>query len=190
MNIALFDADGVVIEPRKRYFSTRYAEKFGVPEELFQPFFKNEYVKCQTNQADLKEVLKDHLRKWRWPGTIDELLAYWFEEGSTPDRAALKIVQSFRKKGVQCYLATDQEKYRAAYLWKTVGLEREFDGAFFSCELGAGKASKHYWQKVLERLGNPTPSEVVFWDDEEENIQAAQNAGIDARPYSGLSDLL
>lgn len=184
MKIALIDTDGVLLV-KEKYFSERYSEKYGVPNEKIVPFFQKEFRLCQVGQADLKAVLPMYLEEWGWAGTTEEFMSYWFSTDAFVNEGVLEAVKKIRSDGVKCYLATDQEKYRAEYLWKTVELAKEFDGAFFSYELGVGKANPEFWHKVLEKLGRPNPSDIAYWDDEEENVAAARSVGIQARIFTG-----
>src|SRR3989338_9172762 len=186
--IILLDVDGVIVS-KETYFSTRYAREFGVPVENLLPFFKTEFRECQLGSKDLREALDKYLVDWRWQGSVDKLLEYWFKDGSMPDAEVMAVVKHARNKGVWCYLATDQEKYRAAYLWNDLGLAKDFDGSFFSCDLGARKHEALYWEKVLATLGNPAPASVFFWDDEEENIDVAQKTGINTHLLTGMEGL-
>lgn len=185
--ILLLDADGVVL-PKTRYFSERYAEHFGVSAESLKSFFKNELRDCQLGTKDLRIVLPRYFNDWQWQGTVDELLQYWFQDGNQPEPEILTLVEQTRAAGIKCYLATDQEKYRAHYLWQNLELSKHFDGSFFSCDLGARKNETVYWEKVLAKLGNPDPAEVVFWDDELENVATAKQAGIEAHLFTQRVD--
>ncbi len=185
--ILLLDADGVVF-PGGKYFSVRYAEDFGVPAEKIMPFFKNEFRECQLGTKDLKETLVKYLSDWQWQKGVDALLQYWFEDGNLPSNEVMALVSNAQEKGIQCYLTTDQEKYRARYLWNDLGLKQSFDSSFFSCDLGARKKDNLFWEKVLTSLGNPDPGMVVFWDDEEENVATAKEAGIDAHFFMNFED--
>ena len=184
----LLDADGVAIEPAEQYFSVWYAEKYNVPKELFASFFKNEYRECQLGNTDLKEQIEKHLNEWKWAGTVDEFLRYWFEMRRTPRTIVLEVVRGLRQKDIKCYIASNQEKYRAEYLWKEAGLSADFDGAFFSYDLRAKKNNTKYWELVLSKLGNPDPSEVEFWDDDKENIEVAKSVGIDAHFFTTVEE--
>lgn len=186
--ILLLDMDGVVLS-EEGYFSERYAREFGVPVEKLLPFFKSEFRECQLGVKDIREVLEKYLADWGWKGNVDELLQYWFKDGSVPDTGVMAVIRNARSKGIRCYLATDQEKYRAAYLWNSIEPSKEFDGAFFSCDFGFRKTEAKYWEKVLAALGNPDPADVFFWDDEEDNIKAAQKLGINAYLFTNIADL-
>lgn len=187
--IIIFDADGVAVAPREQFFSQRLSEDYGISPDLVMSLFKNEFYKCVVGEMDLKEVLKSYVLKWIWKGSVDELLQYWWEGENKMNMPVIEIVEKLRARGVKCYLASDQEKYRAGYLMETVGLSKYFDGHFFSCDLGVSKSKIEFWHKVLSKLGNPNPAEIQFWDDEKENIDAPREAGIDARLFTNMEDL-
>jgi putative hydrolase of the HAD superfamily len=153
------------------------------------PLFKNEFYKCVLGEMNLKEVLKSYIPIWNWGGTVDELLQYWWEGENKLNTPVLEVITQLRAEGAKCYLATDQEKYRANYIMKGMGLEKYIDGAFFSSDLGISKGDRKYWEKVLSILHVENPSEVHYWDDEIENIEAAQDVGIQTHLYQSISDL-
>lgn len=185
----LFDADGVAVAPREKYFSARFMEDYGVSPNLVLPLFKNEFPECVLGKKDLKEVLKSYVTAWQWQGTIDELLDYWLAGENKRNEPVLTLIAKLRSDGYPCYLATDQVKERKEYLLERMHLAQDFDGSFFSCDLGVSKSTAEYWQMVLEKLGNPHPSDVIFWDDEMENVTAAQLVGINAFFYQSLDDI-
>lgn len=188
--ILLLDADGVAIVPRERYFSDRYSEEFGVSKEVIMPFFKDEFNDCLVGKREVSEVFVEQnmLTKWGWQGTLDELFQYWWAGENTRFEEVLSLVQELRKEGVKCYLTTDQERNRAEYMWHGMGLAQDLDGAFFSYQLGARKTDPEYWEQVLAELGHPDPADVEFWDDDQENVAAAKQSGIDAYFFTNFED--
>ncbi len=181
--IKIFDADGVLILPRKQLFSERLSIDYGISPEIVIPLFKNEFYKCVLGELDLKEVLQKYIPLWGFKGSVDELLKYWWKEEEMPNHKLLSEIDSFRQKGIKCFMATDQEKYRAEHLMNIVGLSKHLDGVFFSCNLHLSKSSEEFWIRVLESLGNPNPKNVEFYDDEQENIDASLSVGIDAKLF-------
>lgn len=188
--ILLLDADGVAIVLRKKYFSDRYSEEFGVSKDLIMPFFKNEFNDCLLGKRELGEVFAEQhmLTKWGWKGSLDELFQYWWAGENTRFEEVLSLVQELRENGVKCYLVTDQERNRAQYMWHGMGLAQDLDGAFFSYQLGARKTDPEYWEQVLAELGHPDPADVAFWDDDQENVAAAKQSGIDAHFFTNFED--
>ena len=188
--VLIFDADGVAVAPREKYFSQRFMEDYGVPSEAVMPLFKNEFLECVLGKKSLTKVLEEkYVALWQWQGTIDELLDYWFAGENTRNEPVLALIAKLRTDGYQCYLATDQVRERKDYLLGHMKLAREFDGTFFSCDLGVSKSTAEYWQLVLTALSNPDPKAVYFWDDEMENVTAAKSVGINASFYTGIEDI-
>ncbi len=137
IKIILFDCDGPIIH-REKYFSQRLKEERGIEVNLDKDnsFFNGEFLLCETGKADLKQVLPKWLDTWHWKGSIDELLEYWFSNEAETNIEMLNYIKSLKQRGIKCYLATNNEKYRVKYLLETVGLQKHFDGCFASCDLG------------------------------------------------------
>ncbi len=185
--IVLLDADGVILE-EKGYFSTLYSQEYGVPMDALTPFFRTVFRGCQKGELDLKEQLALVLDAWRWQGTVDELVAYWLTSCTLLDEGVIQVIQELRGKGLRCFLASNQERYRGEYLKQTLGLDQSLDGCFFSYELGYQKSEKEFFQSVLEKLGGPG-EEVLFLDNDASNVLAAQSVGIRAQVFEGVDDL-
>lgn len=181
----LLDGDGVVIKEEKR-FGDRLSEDFNIPYEKILPFFKNEFILCREGKADLKEEIVKYFNEWNYNESADDLVKYWVE-GTFSDKEVLKFVNQLRKKGLKCYLATDQMCYRAEYILKDLGLENYFDKCFFSCDLKCGKEKETFFEKIIQKL-QLKPEEILYWDDDEKNVEIAKKVGINAKFYSGLDE--
>lgn len=184
----LFDADGVAIRARERFFSERFAEKQNIPVGEVLPFFKTDMRQAFTGKADLKEAVEKYLTAWKWSGTSDEFLTYWFSQESPRDEEVLAYIDTLRTRGIRCYLATDREQYWAKYLVESIDLRTHFDGFMFSYDIGHEKHEPEFFAEVLRRLGL-RPDEVMYWDDDQTNVDVARSLGIEARFYTGLADL-
>ena len=152
------------------------------------PFFKNEFRECQMGRADLKEELVKYFPKWGWKKSVEEFLEYWFAYGTELNVEVVRKVDELRAREVKCYLATDQEKYRAKYLLEMVGLGEHFDGSFFSYDLGFSKSQKKFFKKIAQIL-EVKPEEMAFYDDEQENVRAAREAGVKAKLFEKLESI-
>lgn len=169
------------------YFSEHYAREHGVPLEAMTPFYRGEFRLCQTGKADLKEAVAKYLPGWGWNKGADAFLEYWFTTDAEADEQVFEVVRQLREKGVKVYLATDQEKYRAQYLLDKLGFKDKLDGCFFSCNLGYQKSEPEYFQKIMQELG-VSADDLVYWDDDQKNVDVAKSLGIDARFYSNFAE--
>lgn len=184
----LFDADGVLLK-KHEYFSKYYSEKYHLPHELMSPFFRGMFIRCQQGKADLKKELEPYVPQWKWQKSIDEFVEYWFRTDVELDPAMVAIVDEIRAKGIKCYIASDQEKYRAEYLGQVIKLDEHFDGVFYSYLVGHQKSELEYFEKVLKKLGLE-PGEVLFWDDDEKNVEIAKSLGMNACLFKHINDVL
>jgi len=175
VKVILFDVDGVIVD--SEFFSVQYQKKYGVSNDEMLPFFTGVFQKCLVGEKDLKEVLKPWLKKWKWKGTADEFLQLWFESEHKIDSRMIKKIEQLKKAGIKCCLATKQEKYRTEYMRNEMGFEEVFDGIFSSAELGCKKPDPKFFEMILEEL-KVDPQEVLFFDDEMENVEGAKSLGV------------
>ena len=173
----LLDADGIVIQGRKRYFSDIIAEEKGLDVADVLKFFQNEYKKCVVGQAELKDEVAKYLTAWKWDKSVDELLGYWFSCDGNPSEEVLDLVKQLRNSGLRVYIASDHTKYRAEDIMKRLKMEEYFDGSFFSCNTGYTKKEIGFYTYVKDKLGL-LPSEIMFWDDEKEKVEVGKQAGV------------
>ena len=184
----LFDLDGLVIIGNGKLFSQRISEEMNIPYEQVSEFFTKDFRECSFGRADLKEKIAPYLTKWGHKGTVDDFLNYWFEGESNTDKEVLKLVSELRLKGIKCYIATRQEKYRKEYLLNVIGLKDYFDGIFCTCDIGYDKWEQGYWNYVFNKL-NSTAEEIIFFCDSQKNVDIAGNLGIQAYFYTGIDVL-
>lgn len=181
----LFDADGMTLISKR--FSEQIQKDYGITWAKMKPFFDGPFVDCKLGKADLKKELAKVVGDWGWNGTVDELVSYWFGIGSTPNPEIVAIVKELRSRGVKCFLATNQEKYRAEYLRNVVGLKDIFDDLLVSSDLGHMKDEVAYFEEVYKRIGAVVPKEsALFIDHEEKNLKAAKEFGFEVYQYQDV----
>ena len=173
----LFDADGMIIK-REEYFSERFAKEQGIDSNLIQVFFRKEWNSIVTGKTDLKEVILPYLRQWGWNKSVEEYLEYWFISEKHLDQYVWQSIESLKLKGIACYLATNQEKYRLKFISEEMKFGELFDGLYSSCDIGFKKPSKEYFRYILNDLEISDPKKVLFWDDTPANVISAKELGI------------
>lgn len=178
MKVMLLDADGVVLK-KDELFSAKFSREYKVPMETIASFFKNEYSACQLGEKDLKEILPVYLKDWGWDKGIDAFLEYWFEDIEINPEIET-ILERCKKQDIACYMASNNEHYRARAIEKK--LADRLAGYFFSADLKLKKNNPEFFHYVTEQLA-VAPHEVGFTDNEEQNIEAAREFGIDAQLY-------
>lgn len=188
IKVVIFDVDGVLI-PTKRRFSITLAEKHDISLEKTLPFFTGPFQECLIGNKDLKETVAPYLDEWGWTKGVEALLDYWFELESEINKELINYVQELRAKGVLCFIATNNEKHRFQYMLDKLGFSYSFDKTYASAHLGHKKPSQDFFAKMFGELSNIQKNEILFVDDDEENIQGAKDFGIHTEFYTTLENL-
>ena len=155
------------------------------------PFFKGPFKDCTLGKADLKDVLSMVIKDWNFPGTVDDLMTYWFKD-DVIEAPVMACIEKLRANGVHCFMATNQEQHRAASLREKFGHGKIFDEIFCSAEIGHIKNEPAFWETVWTKiadLANNDKSKVIFLDDDEANVLTARAFGFAAVHYKGTDDL-
>jgi putative hydrolase of the HAD superfamily len=143
---------------------------------------------CKIGKADIKKVLKNYLPSWGWKKSTAEFLDYWFKFDSALNKQMIEDVKNLREKGINCYLATNNEKYRVEYLTNILGFKNIFNGVFSSDKIGYHKTQQKFWQVVYDKLKKIKKENVLCWDDDEKNIEAIKKFGFCAEFYTGFDN--
>jgi putative hydrolase of the HAD superfamily len=182
----IFDFDGVIDNTEK--FSVKYQKKFGISDDEMQPFFKGIFQKILIGEADLKEEVKPYLKKWKWQGSAEDFLTFWFESEDCLD---YRVISAIKEQGKKCFLATDQEKYRMEYIKNKMGMRELMDEIFYSVPFGVRKFKKEFYRKMCEEILEDfsiKKSELVFWDDHKLKVEEAEKFGIKSYLYNNFND--
>ena len=179
--IYMFDADGVVIQ--SQMFSYKYAREFNINISELDNFFKTDFQECLVGKSDLKIAVKPWLKKWNWLKSVDELLDYWFRAEDILNFDLIENIKELRKNKIKCVLATNQEKYRLEYMKKEMDFGTTFDKIYSSSLIGFKKPDIEFYRYILDDL-NENPSNIIFYDDSQENVESAKLLGINSILYS------
>lgn len=189
----LFDVDGVLIRP-PHYFSKELELKgYKKAEEGLNAYYRGkDHLQCLDGRADSRKLIMPYLKNFGWEYSADEYLEQQFAfERRYLDKGLISIVASLRAQGLNCYLATDQEKYRAQYLLESMDFKSVFDASFISCFVHGRKSQDRFWEKVINELkkmpAGIEPDEIAFFDDIQENIDTASTFGVKAFLFEIMS---
>lgn len=185
----LFDADGVVQRPSV-WWRQAFARLLGTTDpptvDVFVRDFDTAERSCLSVPAGFEDSLVSLLERWNCPGRLDEALRILTTIELYDD--VIDAVQSLRRTGVSCHLATNQQAHRARHMSEVMAYRELFDREFYSCFVGAAKPDSAYFTTVLRDL-ELSGRVVLFLDDREENVAAARQAGLQAAVYDGADGI-
>jgi len=179
----LFDADGVVQRPTADRHAQWRALLGGADDAVGK--FKCDIFAverpCHDGGGDFLSALGQVLVRWNCTGSVNDALRAW--TAIEVDRGMTGLIAKVRASGVPCYLASNQEPYRARHMSDVLDYCSIFDRLFYSCELGCSKPDPRYFTNILRSL-NLAPQAVLFVDDVEANVAAAGSVGIRAELFA------
>jgi len=182
MSCLVFDLDGVVITFEKNFAET-YSQEFSIPINEIYEFFSNDYYDCAVGKAQLASRISNYSEKWKWPGSTEDLIDYWFNCQSQVDTRMIEHIKAARNSGHLCFAASDQDEMRSNFIQRILNMDELFDGFFFSFEVGAMKTERVFFEHLVNQLPC-LANEIFFWDDNPKNVQTAKEVGINAETYS------
>lgn len=187
----LFDVDGV-LTLSEEVFSVIYTKSHGLDIAPFTQFFENEWADYVTGKRDLKQHITENPGLWKWDGSPEGLLQYWFQSEDVRNEELIELIQQIRQVGIRCYVVTEQEVYRTDYM-RNVMFRDLFDGIFSTCELGYKKNNPMFFSGVINQIqseiGGLEPSDILYFDDSESKVQTASGLGIAAHLYKGVDQV-
>lgn len=183
----VFDVDGVIVRPHR--FRDWLQDKCGITPEMTKEFFTGPFMECARGRAELLDVLPPYLESWKWDGSLDDFVDAWLEVDSDVDGEMVVLTQSLRRTGFPCFVASTQERERAAYLADVMEFDTLFDGLFFSCDLGYEKPREEFYKSIMEGLSMSGP-EILFFDDSKANVDAARALSWNAELFTDVDGFL
>lgn len=189
----IFDVDGVLVTGHKEkggWWHVDMERDLGLDPEVFQrAFFTGQWADIVCGRQVIAEPLAETLAEIAPHLSVDDMLGYWFQQDSRMDLSLLAELEALRSRSnVGLSLATNQEHRRARHLWNEMGLEHRFDAIHYSADIGHQKPEPEFFAAVENRTGFDG-CHLLFFDDQERNVLAAQERGWQAHVWTGLATL-
>ena len=120
--------------------------------------------------------------------TIENLRRLDMQMWSNVNQEMTEWLTRIHSSGFRTAILSNMQSDMAAHMRGNFDWLRHFDHHVFSCEVRSVKPDPFIYRHTLGLLNSP-PSEVLFIDDREENIQAARAAGIGGIVFESVSQL-
>ncbi len=121
--------------------------------------------------------------------TRDQFISCMLDQSKLLPGGAMEVLKELAAAGKYFVGALNNEARELnEYRFKTFGLRHYFRIAFSSCYLGLRKPEPAMYQRAIDIVGGPA-ERILFIDDREENVAAAQAAGLAALRFTGVDAL-
>lgn len=192
--VLVVDVDGVLLhdtDEQGRHWSANLQSDLGVDrEQLWDDLFRPHWPDIAIGKIDLLVAAQTALRRQGACCTGEEFLSYWFQRTGRINGALLEVLTAWsHRTGAPAYLATNQESRRARYLWNELGFRDTFSDIVYSARLGAMKPMPEFYSRTREIVGNASPGQILFFDDRQDNVEAACRAGWQAIQFKDVAQV-
>lgn len=185
----LWDVGGVLLSNGWDHLARgRAVRSFGLEPDAFENRHQQVVKEFECGRISLDEYL-DKTVFWE-PRRFSrrEFRDFMFSQ-SEAQPAAIDLASRVARAGrVRMVTANNESLELNRYRIESFGLDELFDSFFSSCYLGVRKPDSRFFSAVAGILGESV-NECVFVDDREENVAAAQEAGLETIHFVGIREL-
>jgi putative hydrolase of the HAD superfamily len=176
----LFDADGVLQDLPGGWYAAMEPFLGDRAREFLHRTWADE-LPTLAGQGDYLPMLEATLREYGVEAPVTEVYAaVWHRIDEVASSFA--VVGALRAAGYGVHLATNQERHRGTHMHDVLGYRDRFDVSAYSWEVGAAKPDPEFFHRVVRLIGAPA-DEVLFIDDNEDNVHGARSAGLVAEHW-------
>jgi len=177
----LFDLGGVLIDINFGLAIQAWAAYSALPEtELARLFhFDREYRQHERGELDSAAYFAHLAARLQLSANPAQIEAGWNAIFVGEIAQTVQLLQSVRNR-LPCYLLTNtNESHMRFWSARYPKLIPGFDAVFASHQLGLRKPEPEIFQHILQATG-VAASDMLFFDDTAENVEAAKQAGLQA----------
>jgi epoxide hydrolase-like predicted phosphatase len=173
----IFDIGNVLLnfEPKVYVQSKIIEDKV---EEIYDSIFKSEEWPMLDRGTISEEEAKANIinRKIENEDFINSVFENWYDI-LTPIEGSVEVLKKLKEKGYKVFYLSNFHLAAFEYVIKKYDFFELFDGGVVSYKENLIKPEKEIYEKVIHNY-KINPSETVFIDDMQENVEVAMKQGI------------
>ncbi|MBN2364648.1 MAG: HAD family phosphatase [Calditrichaeota bacterium] len=173
----IFDLGNVLIHIHPHEVIAEFTRRCNLPTEKIQRFYLSElHMNFMEGKHNGKEFYSLMMDTFPCDLSNSEFINIWNRVIGEPKDGIDQLVQELKSEYTLC-ICSNTDIWHWQKVLKTVDFIRDFTHYFLSFELKYGKPNPVVYKHVLDTL-SAAGDECVFIDDIAENIEAAQEFGI------------
>jgi len=177
MNI-IFDLGGVVLYWKPEELIERNFSDPGDRKKVRETFLGHpDWVELDRGTLDIETALNSAAERTGIPyGQLKKMMED-VPAFLLPREETIDLIRRIRDRDHKLYVLSNMHHDSMNYLLKTHEFFSLFDGIVASCKVGMVKPEEQIYRFILDEY-HLDPSQTVFIDDMEENVEAAARLGI------------
>jgi len=188
ISVILLDLGGILIELAGLKRMIELMKKEITPDELSMRWLYSKYVRLYESGRCSSEMFAENIvKELDMDITARDFLEEFpmYTKGFLPGAAELLQVLK-QKYTLACLSNTNIIQWNS--LCERISLDKYFHHSFLSFEMKKLKPEREIYTYVIKELGC-APGKIIFFDDNEDNVKAAVNTGMNAYQALGCADL-
>lgn len=191
----IFDFGNVLLEWNEAKIATSYSDDEKEQEILKNVIFKStEWIGLDNGSKNYEQVI--HIFKEKLPenlkGKVEEIMSTWYKTMPI-NKEITDLIKLLKEKNYKIYALSNTHVPVYEYV-KNSEIGKYFDGFLISAIEKMMKPDIEIYYRLFEKF-NLIPEECFFVDDNEKNIIASKNCGMDGHifdinNYKELEELL
>jgi putative hydrolase of the HAD superfamily len=187
-DVIVFDLGGVLVKYRERPKILDWVHDRLTLEELWRRWLGSDLVRdYETGKISSAAFAAGIIEEYRLPVGPEQYLASFAASHEAVYEGAEELLRQLSANYVLAALSNTNET-----LWercRVLGILSFFHHLFPSHKIGFVKPDPRLYEHMLHTLAVPS-ARVLFFDDHQENVAAAQERGIRAYRVLGLPDMM
>jgi len=184
----IFDLGGVIVELRGPPILNEWTKSDQSGSELWEKWLTSDAPRAfESGNMDEDTFAQNIVDELSLSISSVEFLEYFTSLPIGPYAGALDMLHSLRPRYTTALFSNSNATHWARK--KAMQLPNAFDYHFASHLMGKVKPDQEAFEQVVAELDVP-PSAMLFFDDNEMNVQAAQQVGMNAQRVVGYDQLL
>lgn len=186
----LFDLGDTIFNPDWISLDKSMIKEAGI-SIIMPPHLKKIYgEEVLVGRTSMESLFKTLLNNYKKNAPISDVVAVYkrnYQKYSPINDKMIKLIDRLRTKVKVYALSNTNTIHREVNEQR--GLFNHFEKSFLSCELGMRKPDVFLYKFILEYL-KIQPSELLFIDDNQENIEIAKSLSIKTVKYENYESLI
>ena len=189
----IFDLGNVLVKYSPENFLNKYVKKENQEDFIINIFKSKDWLELDRGTLSYEDAIEVFTKRVpEEKESIEKLFRENISSCISPIEENVEIMRKLKNNGYNVYILSNFHQPAFEYIRESWDFIREFNGDVVSCYYHYIKPEREIYETLLNKY-NLTPSETIFIDDVDANINGAKELGIGGihlPDYKILSELL
>ena len=189
----IFDLGNVLVKYSPENFLNKYVKKENQEDFIINIFKSKDWLELDRGTLSYEDAIEIFTKRVpEEKESIEKLFRENISSCISPIEENVEIMRKLKNNGYNVYILSNFHQPAFEYIRESWDFIREFNGDVVSCYYHYIKPEREIYETLLNKY-NLTPSETIFIDDVDTNINGAKELGIGGihlPDYKILSELL